>query len=59
MPFAAQIISNIAEALHMSVTDINIKAKTNEGMGFVGRGEGVAVLAVATLKREKLWINPG
>ena len=50
VPFAAQIIANIAEALHMSVTDINIKAKTNEGMGFVGRGEGIAVSAVATLK---------
>jgi 2-C-methyl-D-erythritol 4-phosphate cytidylyltransferase / 2-C-methyl-D-erythritol 2,4-cyclodiphosphate synthase len=50
MPFAAQIIANVAEALHMSVTDINIKAKTNEGMGFVGRGEGIAVSAVAMLK---------
>ena len=50
VPFAAQIIANIAEALHMSVTDINIKAKTNEGMGFVGRGEGIVVSAVATLK---------
>ena len=50
-PFAAQIIANIAEALHLAVTDINIKAKTNEGMGFVGRGEGVAVSAVATLNK--------
>jgi len=30
---------------------INIKAKTNEGMGFVGRGEGVAVEAVCLLSR--------
>jgi len=50
-PFAAQIIANIAEALHLAVTDINIKAKTNEGMGFVGRGEGIAVSAVATLNK--------
>ena len=50
-PFAARIIANIAEALHLSVTDINIKAKTNEGMGFVGRGEGVTVSAVATLNK--------
>jgi 2C-methyl-D-erythritol 2,4-cyclodiphosphate synthase len=29
---------------------VGIKAKTNEGMGFIGRGEGVAVLAVATVE---------
>ena len=29
---------------------INIKAKTNEGMGFIGRGEGIAAYAVCTLK---------
>jgi 2-C-methyl-D-erythritol 2,4-cyclodiphosphate synthase len=28
---------------------VNIKATTGEGIGFVGRGEGVAALAVATL----------
>lgn len=28
---------------------IGLKAKTNEGMGFIGRGEGVAVIAVATV----------
>jgi len=32
---------------------INLKAKTNEGMGFVGRGEGIAALAVATLVRSE------
>jgi 2-C-methyl-D-erythritol 2,4-cyclodiphosphate synthase len=30
---------------------INIKAKTNEGMGFTGRGEGIAAYAVCLLKR--------
>jgi 2-C-methyl-D-erythritol 2,4-cyclodiphosphate synthase len=29
---------------------IGIKAKTNEGMGFIGRGEGIAVIAVATVE---------
>jgi 2-C-methyl-D-erythritol 2,4-cyclodiphosphate synthase len=29
---------------------ISLKAKTNEGMGFIGRGEGIAVIAVATLE---------
>ena len=31
---------------------INIKAKTNEGMGFVGRGEGIAAQAVCLLEKE-------
>jgi 2-C-methyl-D-erythritol 2,4-cyclodiphosphate synthase len=30
---------------------INIKAKTNEGMGFIGKGEGIAAYAVCLLKR--------
>ena len=29
---------------------VSLKAKTNEGMGFIGRGEGVAVIAVCTLE---------
>lgn len=30
---------------------MNLKAKTNEGMGFIGRGEGIAAIAVCTLKK--------
>jgi 2C-methyl-D-erythritol 2,4-cyclodiphosphate synthase len=30
---------------------INIKAKSNEGMGFIGRGEGIAAQAVCLLKK--------
>ena len=33
---------NISELLKVSLNDVNIKATTNEGMGFIGRGEGVA-----------------
>lgn len=51
-PYVNRIIKNMAQVLKMPMDDINIKAKTNEGMGFIGRGEGIAVLAVATLYRE-------
>jgi 2C-methyl-D-erythritol 2,4-cyclodiphosphate synthase len=36
--------------LGVAAGDISLKAKTNELMGFIGRGEGLAVLAVATLE---------
>lgn len=40
---------NLAMALLATPAHISVKAKTNEGMGWIGRGEGVAVIAVATL----------
>ena len=45
-PHRDAIGAALAEVLGSSV---NVKATTGEGMGFVGRGEGVAALAVATL----------
>jgi 2-C-methyl-D-erythritol 4-phosphate cytidylyltransferase/2-C-methyl-D-erythritol 2,4-cyclodiphosphate synthase len=47
--YAAQMVSNIARALDIAETSVNIKAKTNEGMGFIGQNEGVAVFAVASV----------
>ena len=41
----------LAQALDVSPEALGLKAKSNEGMGWIGRGEGVAVLAVATLER--------
>jgi 2C-methyl-D-erythritol 2,4-cyclodiphosphate synthase len=39
----------LAARLCVTAAEISVKAKTNEKMGFIGRGEGLAVLAVATL----------
>lgn len=41
--------ARLAGALGVDTTAISVKAKTNEGMGWIGRGEGVACIAVATL----------
>jgi 2-C-methyl-D-erythritol 2,4-cyclodiphosphate synthase len=41
--------ARLAEALGVDAAAVNVKFTTGEGMGFVGRGEGVAALAVATL----------
>jgi 2-C-methyl-D-erythritol 2,4-cyclodiphosphate synthase len=43
------IRASLAAGLGIDVANVNVKASTGEGMGFVGRGEGVAALAVATL----------
>ena len=39
----------IASVTHILPGDVSIKGKTNEGMGFVGRGEGIACIATATV----------
>ncbi|MGO9014268.1 MAG: 2-C-methyl-D-erythritol 2,4-cyclodiphosphate synthase [Dissulfurispiraceae bacterium] len=51
-PFIDSMKAVFAEAGIPSST-INIKAKTNEGMGFVGRGEGIAAQAVCLLKERQ------
>ena len=48
-PHRAQMETNLAEVLSARVT---VKATTNEGMGFIGRGEGIACIAVAALESE-------
>jgi len=48
-PFIPQMRENIAHVLAVPVARISIKATTNEGLGFVGKGEGVAAHAVALL----------
>lgn len=44
-----QIRARLAEALDLAVAHVSVKATRGEGMGFVGRGEGAAALAVATV----------
>lgn len=48
-PHVDAMEAKIAEAILAGSTHVSIKAKTNEGMGWIGRGEGIAVIAVATL----------
>jgi 2-C-methyl-D-erythritol 4-phosphate cytidylyltransferase/2-C-methyl-D-erythritol 2,4-cyclodiphosphate synthase len=50
-PRAEEMRRNLAEALGVSPAQVNVKATTGEGLGFVGRGEGIAAHAVALLLR--------
>ena len=48
-PHRAAIRSALAVALGIDVNCVSVKGKTNEGMGWIGRGEGLACMAVASL----------
>jgi 2-C-methyl-D-erythritol 2,4-cyclodiphosphate synthase len=49
-PHARAMAVRLAEATGADPARIGIKGKSNEGMGWIGQGEGIAVLAVATLE---------
>jgi len=51
LPYRSAMRERIAGAVRCAPEDVSIKGKSNEGMGFVGRGEGLACLATATLYR--------
>ncbi len=49
-PHAEAMVARLSRALGVGTDAVSIKGKTNEGMGFIGRGEGIAVIAVATVE---------
>ena len=54
-PWAEAIRSRLAKVLGVTPDHVSVKGKTNEGMGWIGKGEGLAVHAVALVERS----NPG
>ncbi|MFH0826511.1 MAG: 2-C-methyl-D-erythritol 2,4-cyclodiphosphate synthase [Candidatus Omnitrophota bacterium] len=53
IPFKNQIKKNLARILGIGQDEVNIKAKTNEGLGAIGRMEAIACYAVASLMEEE------
>lgn len=49
--FIPEMIENIAKTLSINGKDINVKAKTSEGLGFIGMEEGMAAYAIVLLEK--------
>jgi 2-C-methyl-D-erythritol 2,4-cyclodiphosphate synthase len=49
-PHLGAMAATLAKQVGVSTDSVSLKAKTTEGMGFIGQGEGLAVIAVATLE---------
>ena len=52
LPHVPQMQENIARALEIAVEQISVKGKTEEGLGFTGSGEGMAVHAVCLIEKD-------
>jgi 2-C-methyl-D-erythritol 2,4-cyclodiphosphate synthase len=50
-PYIFEMRSNISEALKIDISMVNVKATTEEGIGFTGRGEGISAQSICLLDK--------
>ena len=51
-PYVSDIRRSLADALQLSEDGVNVKATTTDGLGFLGRSEGIGALAIATVEQK-------
>jgi len=51
--FIPQMTLNIAHAINLTQRDISIKATTADGLGYIGRGEGISCQAIVTIQKSE------
>lgn len=56
-PYIEQMRASIAELLEADISQVNVKATTSEHLGFTGREEGIAALAVILLNQRPLSLD--
>ena len=51
LPYIDTMVKNVAEALHLEEGQVNIKATTEEGLGFTGKKEGISAQAICCISK--------
>ena len=51
LPYIDTMVKNVAEALHLEEDKVNIKATTEEGLGFTGKKEGISAQAICCISK--------
>ena len=51
LPYIDTVVKNVAEALHLEEDQVNIKATTEEGLGFTGKKEGISAQAICCISK--------
>ena len=51
LPYIDTMVKNVAEALHLEEDQVNIKATTEEGLGFTGKKEGMSAQAICCISK--------
>ena len=51
LPYIDTMVKNVAEALHLEDDQVNIKATTEEGLGFTGKKEGISAQAICCISK--------
>ena len=51
LPYIDTMVKNVAEALHLEEDQVNVKATTEEGLGFTGKKEGISAQAICCISK--------